>query len=125
MLGSMRSLARRQRTVRIIVSVVLALVASLRSGGIALACELGTTPSHETMQMDDASMPSHGDASSEGCDEPERARECALMAACAPAVSSSGDVDTTIAQHTASAIASPSRAPAPVDRSPETPPPRA
>jgi hypothetical protein len=110
--------------IRTVVALVLALIASLRSGGIALACEIATAPTHAGMQMADASMPSH-DASSQGCDEPERVRECALMAACAPAVFSSVDAPTMTGAPTSGAIAVSSRAPAPVDRSPEPPPPRA
>ena len=112
--------------IRTVVALVLALIASLRSGGIALACEIATAPTHGGMQMANASMPSHDTSSSQGCNEPERVRECALMAACAPAVFSSAvDAPTMTGAPTSDAIAVSSRAPAPVDRSPEPPPPRA
>lgn len=125
----MRTYTRRQRIIRTVISLVLALIASVRAGGVALACEVETAaPSHAQMdmpmQMDGMSMTSHDDAPT-SCDEPERARECALMVACAPATAPSCETDPSIAIADAEAIASPAHGATTVDRAPEPPPPRA
>ena len=120
-----RMLTGRGRIVRMVVSLVLALIASARAGGVALACELQARSSHVTMPMDHAGMADHDSSTPKSCDEPERSRECALMAACAPAVSSASSIGTSSHIDTERVAAAAVPEPQPVDRSPEPPPPRA
>lgn len=116
---------RRHHVARTLFALLLAAVASVRGGGVALACESLSASRQTSMAMNGSPMAEHVPLGREGCPEPERAGDCALMAACAPALSpASPEAVTTIA---ASMTALPWRArlPAPVDRSPEPPPPRA
>ena len=113
---------------RTLLAVMLAVVASARGAGVALACEAVTVTGHasmESMVMDDASMPDHDAENRDGCGEPEQIRECALMAACAPAIFAASPDAVIVPSSSSALLPWRSRAVAPVDRSPEPPPPRA
>ena len=114
-----------RRFVRTLVAVALAVVASARGGGVALACEAATVTDHASMVMGDVSMPEHDGRDRDGCGEPERVRECALMAACAPAIFAASPDTGVISSSSAALLPWRSRIVTPVDRSPEPPPPRA
>ena len=126
MLSSMRTPPRRRSFARIIIAVVIALVAIARGGGIALACESFAPAADAPMTHGDhANMPDDAQPVHEGCDAPDRVTECLLMPACAPAVSTSAAMVAEPRLATGVIVLASPRAPAPVDRSPEPPPPRA
>ena len=124
MLCAMRMPTPSKRLVRGIIGLLLAVIASVRAGGVALACESATAQRVAGEQRHDG-MAEHAQTGQDGCDEPERVRECDLMAACAPAVSTARTTASSPAMP--SIVESPERVqfPASIDRSPEPPPPRA
>ena len=115
---------RRRSTMRTLVALVLAIVAIVRGGGAALACE-SVVPTADAGMSHDGHMPAPPAADHEDCDAPERATECLLMPACAPAVSVAAEPTGDLAIRSTVVALAPPRAPAPVDRAPEPPPPRA
>ena len=119
---------RRTSAIRVIIALVLAVVASLRGGGVALACEAVSAPAGHTLAAaghDMEMMAEHQESRDDGrCDSPERVQECALMAACAPALSVEVPDTGVRSMPEASAARGHAQAPASVDRSPDPPPPR-
>jgi hypothetical protein len=120
----MRSPPRCRSLLRVIVSVMIAIVAIVRGGGAAIVCE-SVIQATDAGMAHDSHTPAPPASEHADCDAPERVSECLLMPACAPAVSAAatGTADLAVAS-TVIALESP-RAPAPVDTSPEPPPPRA
>ena len=119
--------ARRRSPIRFVVALLLALLASVRGGGLALACDLASIDPAHAGSMADHDMPMQHDApqhGNESCDSPDRIQECAAMAACAPAIAATVDDSASL---TAERAITPAIAGAPslVDRSPDPPPPRA
>ena len=115
---------------RIIVALLLAVLASVRGGGVALACEVGNGHDGRASAQDAAmqvhGMPApteHGSHGDESCDSPERVGECALMAACAPAIATRSGPELPAVPDVTNVPAI-VEAPTPVDRAPDTPPPR-
>lgn len=124
-LSDMLAATRRRHFVRGLLSLLLAVIASVRAGGVALACESIST-SHESMAAaSHAGMAEHAQPGSDGCEEPERVRECSLMAACAPAVSERHVDDESVSVAAVAELHWQTGTPSTVDRSPEPPPPRA
>lgn len=131
----MLAVFERHRTIRLILALALAVLASVRGGGIALVCDVpaGSAAAHGPSSDGNASVASMpampGMAESEnahpkGCDAPGQARECALMPACAPALSATVADPDVVALPESPATAGPVRMLASVDRSPDPPPPR-
>ena len=124
----MHASRRRPSTARVIVAMLIALVAIARGGGAAIACESVAAALQGAQHgggTEHLSMPQHEQPEHEGCDTPERVSECLLMPACAPAVSETAiDVGESLTP-AATIVVHATKAPAPVDRAPEPPPPRA
>ena len=121
--------AHHRRILRVVIASALAVVASVRGGGIALACDDATRAAAESHATDMAGMPGMAtsgehERQNDGCDSPDQARECSLMAACAPAVSEPAADRDRIGAVESPAARGPERALASVDRSPDPPPPR-
>ena len=122
--------ARRRSPIRFVVALLLALLASLRGGGLALACDLASIEQSHAASMAGHDMPmqhdapQHGQHGSESCDSPDRIQECAAMAACAPAIATPVDDDAPVGAERAIATTI-ADAPDLVARSPDPPPPRA
>ena len=129
-------LPRPPRAVKLVFAILLAFIASIR-GGLVLACEAANGGEMQALTMEGEGkgqghdMSSHGmPPSNEGtshegepCDSPEGTQDCALMAACTPAIATVADGDAHLVMH-APAIASVGDAPSATDRSPDPPPPR-
>jgi len=123
-------IACRPSPIRFVIAIVLAVLASVRDGGLALACDVASVeaahaasmPGHDMPMQHDA--PQHSQHGSESCDSPDRIQECAAMAACAPAMAATAHDDASL---TAEGPITPAIADAPslVDRAPDPPPPRA
>jgi hypothetical protein len=120
---TMRSPPRFRSVLRIIVAVIIAIVAIVRGGGAAIACE-SLVPAADAGMAHDSHTPAPPVSEHEDCEAPERVSECLLMPACAPAVSAAATTTTDLAVASTVATLESPRAPAPVDRSPEPPPPR-
>ena len=122
--------ARHRSPIRFVVAILLALVASVRGGGLALECDLAAIEEAHAASMAghgtpmEHGVPQHGQHGNESCDSPDRVQECAAMAACAPAITTTvaDDATLTAERSITGAIAD---APSRVDRSPDPPPPRA
>jgi hypothetical protein len=122
--------ARRTTPIRFVIAMLLAVLASVRGGGIALVCDLAPIEETYAAAMADHGMPmqhdapQHGQHGTESCDSPDGVQECAAMAACAPAIAATVADDTPCRteRSIASAVAG---ARSLVDRSPDPPPPRA
>ena len=134
--SSMLARFERHRTIRLLLALALAVLATVRGGGIALVCDgpVGSSAGHRFSSDRNASVASMpampGMAESEsahpkgGCDTPDQARECALMAACAPALSAALADPDVVAMPESLATVGPVRTLVSVDRSPDPPPPR-
>jgi hypothetical protein len=122
--------ARRRSPIRFVVAILLALLASVRGGGLALACDLATIEEAHAAAMAshgkpmEHDTPQHGQHGNESCDSPDRVQECAAMAACAPAITTTVDEDALLTAERSITVAI-ADAPSRVDRSPDPPPPRA
>ena len=131
---------RRHRVSRVIAILTLSVLASARAAASVVACEAVTPhpaqhaaslPAMAGMDMaqsaGDKAQTSSPDGSDDKdrCDAPQGTAECALMVACAPALSASTPSPDVRPASEPSATGARSRAPAPVDRAPEPPPPRA
>ncbi len=129
---------RHRRVIRIALALALGVIAILRDGGIALACDVvqgsGTVrsapASHRGMRdmpdmadMLDAGTPDEHRKS--GCDTSDQRGECWLMVACAPALSAPrSDRGGLPPLPAARAEWRVDGAPSPADFPPEPPPPR-
>jgi hypothetical protein len=127
----------RYRTTRLVLALALAVLVSVRGGGIALMCDGATgTPAARSLPGNEnvhrasmSGMAGMAATEAEGtrqtdCDAPDQARECALMAACAPALLQAATDADVVAVPESLATAGPVRMLASVDRSPDPPPPR-
>jgi hypothetical protein len=127
----------RHRTIRLVLALALAVLVSVRGGGIALMCDAATgTPAARLLPGNEnvhrasmTGMAGMATAEREGtrqtdCDTPDQARECALMAACAPALFQAAADADVVAVPESPVTVGPVRTLASVDRSPDPPPPR-
>ena len=104
--------------------MIIAIVAMARGGGAAIVCE-SLVPAADAGKAHDSHTPAPPVSEHEDCDAPDRVSECLLMPACAPAVSAAATITADLTVASAAITLESPRAPAPVDTSPEPPPPRA
>jgi hypothetical protein len=125
------SSSRRTRLVRALLAILLAAVIGGRGGGVALVCDsVAVAASTANQGMSGmpgmpAHAPAHDADSGDGCDSPDRTRECPLMVACAPAwLTVVSDNDDGVIERS-SKIDWRAELPTDASRQPEPPPPRA